>query len=79
MDAPAPLPCGPAGPLHSRPEARDCNVSPRGRAVIEPADDVGGSQSPRNGATDEKGPQGPFFYRVARPEGFEPPTLRFEA
>ena len=71
----------PPGPLHLRPESRKRNVLPRCRTVVEPTDFVGGSQSLRTGAANEKGPRTaePFFCLVARPEGFEPPTLRFEA
>ena len=80
----APLRCRPPrwGRCRCAPLPRIGNVQPRGREVVEPPTTSGVPDVPaahrnemRRGATFEA----PLLISYARPEGFEPPTLRFEA
>ena len=78
---PAPLLGRPVGAVAESHLCRDAATSNLAHARLSNADDVGGSQTLSGTKEMKRSPscEEPFSISLARPEGFEPPTLRFEA
>ena len=71
----------PAGAVAESLLRRDAATSNLAAARLSNPDDVGGSQPVGGDERNEKGSplRATLIHFLARPEGFEPPTLRFEA